>query len=71
MGGFASLPIMEDVEFVCRLGRARLRMLDAPLATSAERYERGGYWRRPLRNFLCLTLYFLGLPSGLLRRLYG
>jgi len=71
MGGFASLPIMEDVEFVRRLGRARLRMLDAPLTTSAERYERGGYWRRSLRNFLCLTLYFLGVPSGPLRRLYG
>ena len=71
MGGFASLPIMEDVEFVRRLGRARLRMLDAPLTTSAERYERGGYWRRSLRNFLCLTLYFLGVSSGPLRRLYG
>jgi len=71
MGGFSALPIMEDVEFVRRLGRARLRLLDVPLATSAERYERDGYWRRSLRNSLCLTLYFLGLPSRHLRRLYG
>lgn len=71
VGGFASLAIMEDVEFVRRLGRARLHMFDVALVTSAERYERDGYWRRPLRNLFCLTLYFLGMPSRQLRRFYG
>jgi len=71
MGGYGSLPIMEDVEFVRRLGRARLCLLAQPLATSAERYEQDGYWRRPFRNLLCLALYFLGVPPRQLRRLYG
>lgn len=71
IGGFSPIPIMEDVELVRRLGRARLVLLDVPLVTSAERYEKEGYWRRPLRNFFCLALYFLGVSTERLRRLYG
>ncbi|HEV8680268.1 MAG TPA: TIGR04283 family arsenosugar biosynthesis glycosyltransferase [Stellaceae bacterium] len=71
VGGFAALPLMEDVEFVRRLGRARLTPLAAPLYASARRYQEGGYIRRPLRNLLCLSLYFLGVPARHIARLYG
>lgn len=71
VGGFAPIPIMEDVEIVRRLGKDRLAFLDAPLVTSAERYEKGGYWRRPFRNLVCLALYFLGASPARLRRFYG
>ena len=70
-GGFAALPLMEDVEFVRRLGRRRLVPLGAPAYASARRYQEGGYIRRPLRNLLCLWLYFMGVPARHIARLYG
>ncbi|MDF1736252.1 MAG: TIGR04283 family arsenosugar biosynthesis glycosyltransferase [Minwuia sp.] len=71
LGGYPELPLMEDVTLVRRLGRRRLTMLDADAVTSASRYERDGWWARPLRNAVLLTLHFLGVPPGILHRLYG
>jgi rSAM/selenodomain-associated transferase 2 len=71
IGGYRSLPLMEDVEFVRRLGRRRVVMLGARATTSAERYRRDGYVRRSSRNLLCLTLYTLGVPMRVICRVYG
>ena len=71
LGGFRPLPLMEDVEFVRRIGRRRLVALDGEAVTSAARYRRDGWWARPLRNLTLQSLYFLGLPPAWLRRLYG
>jgi rSAM/selenodomain-associated transferase 2 len=71
IGGFRPLPLMEDVDLARRLGRRRLAPLAADAVTSAARYRRDGYVRRPLRNLACLALYFLGLPPRVLMRLYG
>ena len=71
LGGFRPLPLMEDVELVRRIGRARLALLDAAAVTSAERYRRAGYLRRSTRNLMCLGLYFAGLPTRAIARLYG
>lgn len=70
VGGFAALPLMEDVEFARRLGRRRLAPIGAPAFASARRYRQGGYLRRPLRNLLCLSLYFMRVPAGHIARLY-
>ena len=71
LGGFRSIPLMEDVEFARRIGWRRLVHLPGMATTSAERYRRGGYVLRPIRNFCCLTLYFLGLPPKAIVKLYG
>ncbi len=71
LGGFRPLPLMEDVDLVRRIGRARLVHLDAVAVTSAARYRRSGWWPRALRNLLVLALYFLGVPPRLLKRFYG
>jgi rSAM/selenodomain-associated transferase 2 len=71
VGGFAALPLMEDVDLVRRIGRHRLMLLPAPIVSSARRYRSGGYVRRPLRNLLCLSLYFAGVPLRRIVRLYG
>jgi hypothetical protein len=71
LGGFESLPIMEDVDMVRRIGRGRLRFLTTRAVTSAVRYRRGGYLRRSLRNLSCLALYFAGVRGDVLARLYG
>jgi rSAM/selenodomain-associated transferase 2 len=70
-GGIRALPLMEDVDLVRRLGRRRLVALDVAAITSAEKWRRQGWYRRSLRNLLCLMLYFAGLPPRLIARLYG
>jgi rSAM/selenodomain-associated transferase 2 len=71
VGGFAAIPLMEDVDLVRRLGRDRLAALPAIACGSARRYRQGGYLRRPLRNLACLSLYFAGLPPRHIARFYG
>jgi rSAM/selenodomain-associated transferase 2 len=71
VGGFAAIPLMEDVDLVRRLGRGRLAPLGPALYSSARRYRQGGYIGRPLRNLFCLSLYLAGVPPRRLIRLYG
>ncbi len=71
VGGFAPLPLMEDVDLARRLGRRRLARIGVCCVASARRYRRDGYWRRPLRNLFCLSLYFAGMPPERIARLYG
>lgn len=71
IGGFAPLPLMEDVDLVRRLGRRRLARIGGRCLASARRYRRDGYWRRPLCNLFCLSLYFAGVPPRWIARLYG
>lgn len=71
LGGFRPLPLMEDVELVRRIGRARLEYLPARAVTSAARYRREGWLLRSARNLCCLALYFFGVPPRLIRRLYA
>jgi rSAM/selenodomain-associated transferase 2 len=70
VGGFALLPLMEDVDLVRRLGRRQLARIGARCISSPRRYRRGGYWRRPLRNLFCLSLYFAGVSPDRIVRLY-
>jgi rSAM/selenodomain-associated transferase 2 len=70
VGGMRSLPLMEDVHLVTRLGRNRLVALPADAVTSAAKWESQGYLRRSARNLACLTLWFAGLPPRQIQRLY-
>lgn len=70
-GGFRPLPLMEDVDLVRRLGRRRLAALPVAAVTSAARWRSGGWTRRSARNLACLSLWFLGVPPAVIKRLYG
>jgi len=70
VGGIRPLPLMEDVDLVCRLGRARLVALPAEAVTSAAKWERDGWTRRSLRNLFCLSLWFAGVSPERIARLY-
>jgi rSAM/selenodomain-associated transferase 2 len=70
LGGFAPLPLMEDIEF-----SRRARRLSKPLAlrdrvlTSARRWQRHGVWRTVLLMWRLRLAYFFGAdPSALARR---
>ncbi len=71
LGGFRPLPLMEDVDFVRRLGRRRLSLLRTAAVTDARRFREEGYFRRSARNLTCLLLYALHVPPHRLVRLYG
>lgn len=70
VGGYKPIPLMEDVDLVRRIGRRRLVMLEGEALTSAERYRRGGYHLRPLRNGFCIGLYWAGVPPRLINAIY-
>lgn len=74
IGGYAGMPLMEDVDFIRRLkkrhGRGALHVLKARAVTSAERYERDGYARRVMKNLVILTRYYLGASPEALEKAY-
>jgi rSAM/selenodomain-associated transferase 2/rSAM/selenodomain-associated transferase 1 len=70
-GGFAEIPLMEDVEFIKRLRRlGRLAYIQSPVKTSARRFERLGAMRALLRNRLTFLGYKLGVSPERLARWY-
>ena len=71
LGGFAKIPLMEDVEFTRRLrGAGRIAVLDPPVASSARRHVRKGAWRTTIQNGLFIVLYNLGVSPHRLHRWY-
>ncbi len=71
VGGFADVPIMEDVDLVRRLGRRRLARLPGVAVTSAERWRRRGWLRQSAVNLLCLARFALGASPQSIARHYG
>jgi rSAM/selenodomain-associated transferase 2 len=70
IGGYKALPLLEDVDFIRRLGSRRLRPLSADAVTSAERWQRDGWFARSARNLACLTMYFAGASPSRIARVY-
>ena len=70
LGGYAAIPIMEDVDLVRRIGRARLAVLPSLAVTCAERWRRDGWTLRSARNLGCLGLYYAGFSPRVIERLY-
>jgi rSAM/selenodomain-associated transferase 2 len=70
IGGYADIPLMEDVEIVRRIGAKRMRLLDAEAITSAEKYRRDGYNRRAWRNLTLTARFLLGADPVELAKSY-
>ena len=70
VGGFAAVPLMEDVDLVRRIGWRRLKLLQADAVTSAARWRRDGWFRRSARNLSCLLLHLFGMSEERLARIY-
>jgi rSAM/selenodomain-associated transferase 2 len=70
LGGFRPLPLMEDVDFIRRIGRRRLRRLPCAAITSARRWREEGWIARSARNLACLTMFSAGAPIERIARLY-
>jgi hypothetical protein len=71
IGGYAALPLFEDVEILGRLKRAgRFIKLQTPITTSARRFRRDGMARREIASMGLVALYHLGVPPAQLERWY-
>jgi rSAM/selenodomain-associated transferase 2 len=72
LGGFADIPIMEDVDLMRRAKARglRIRILSEKVATSPRRYEAEGVLRAVLRNTMLRLRYSLGADPALLARRY-
>jgi rSAM/selenodomain-associated transferase 2/rSAM/selenodomain-associated transferase 1 len=71
MGGYANIPLMEDVEFVNRLRRrGKLAFIPEPVITDSRRFESLGRIRATIRNKLTKMGYALGVSPERLARFY-
>lgn len=72
LGGFRSIPVMEEVDLMRRIKRRndRVTILRERVWTSPRRWEAEGLIFCTLRNWLLITLYLLGMKPETLARFY-
>ncbi|WP_166646084.1 TIGR04283 family arsenosugar biosynthesis glycosyltransferase [Halospina denitrificans] len=71
LGGFAPLPLMEDVEFSGRLKQhSRPFCIPSPVVTDSRRWEANGAWRTILLMWRLRWDYWRGVPAEQLRARY-
>ena len=70
LGGYDPVPLMEDVALTRRIGRKRLEALPVDFITSAEKWQRDGWYARSARNLFCLFLWFAGVSPERIARVY-
>ncbi len=72
IGGYKHIPLMEDVDLMRRVkkGGGIIRFIPDRVMTSARRWENEGPYFGMFRNWLLISLYFLGVPPDRLARFY-
>lgn len=71
LGGYADLPLMEDVDLIRRLKRTgRVVLLEEAITTSPRRWLREGIYYTSVRNLILLSLYFAGVSPRRLAQWY-
>lgn len=72
LGGFADIPIMEDVEFMQRIKKrkGKIRIIGRAVRTSPRRWQKEGIAYTTVRNWILLSLYLCGVKPESLVRFY-
>lgn len=71
LGGYAPIPLMEDLQLCRRLrALARPRCLRPPLSTSSRRWEQHGIWRTVVLMWCLRLAYYCGASPEKLARQY-
>lgn len=71
-GGFALIPLMEDIEFSKRMRRqARPLVIRQAVETSSRRWEEGGIFTTVVRMWILRLGYFLGVSPARLKAHYA
>lgn len=70
-GGFPNVPLMEEYELGKKLKTlGKIKTLSASITASTRRYEHNGPLFHAFRNAFLVFSYYLGLPLGVLAKLY-
>jgi len=69
IGGYPSLPIMEDYEILFRMRKVgHVTKLDSPITTSARKFSKNGVVLQQLKNITTVIMYIVGVsPSRLVK----
>ena len=71
VGGFPTIPLMEDLELSSRLRSCSWPYrVDSPVVTSSRRWEEKGIWRTVVLMWRLRLEYWLGVPADLLVKRY-
>jgi rSAM/selenodomain-associated transferase 2 len=72
LGGFAGIPLMEDVEIMRRIKKRGdgIVIIGRPVRTSARRWEKEGVLKCTLRNWCLISLYLAGVSPERLAEFY-
>ncbi|MBI4178635.1 TIGR04283 family arsenosugar biosynthesis glycosyltransferase [bacterium] len=71
LGGFAPIPIMEDVDLALRVRKlGKIVISNSTVQVSARRWKSEGWMRTSLRNLALLFLFAVGVPPRFLARFY-
>jgi rSAM/selenodomain-associated transferase 2 len=72
IGGYASIPLMEDVELMRRVKQrgGRIIILSDPVTTSSRKWEIDGIFYTIIRNWAIQALYLFGVPAERLVKYY-
>lgn len=71
IGGFPTLPIMEDFEFVRTLRQlGKIAIVPIPAVTSGRRWQKFGILRTTIVNQIVIFAYFLGVSPHRIRSWY-
>ena len=72
LGGYARIPLMEDIDLSRRMKRAgRIACLRQQVTSSSRRWHENGVLRTILLMWSLRALYFFGVPPDRLQRLYA
>lgn len=72
IGGYADIPLMEDVELMRRIKKmnGQIIILPTPVITSDRRWHQEGVLHTLLRDNIIIILYLCGMPAEKLIRFY-
>jgi rSAM/selenodomain-associated transferase 2/rSAM/selenodomain-associated transferase 1 len=72
LGGYKSIPIMEDVDLMKRVKKrnGRICIINDKVLTSSRRWDEEGIFYGTLRNWSLITLYFCGVSPARLVKFY-
>jgi rSAM/selenodomain-associated transferase 2 len=72
IGGYAEIPLMEDLELMRRVKRqgGRIIILPEAVTTSSRKWETDGVFYTIVRNWIIQALYLFGMPARRLIKYY-
>ena len=70
LGGYKAIPIMEDLDFICRINKKNLKSLRTPIFTSSRKWDEINFVRQSLKNWYLRRLMRKGYSINRIYKKY-